>query len=63
MATGTRERGRVEGVMRQMETSLLDGTWPPGSRLPAERALAEQYDVSRNTVREAIQRLAARGLL
>ena len=49
--------------MRQMETSLLDGTWPPGSRLPAERALAEQYDVSRNTVREAIQRLAARGLL
>ncbi|WP_176054123.1 FadR/GntR family transcriptional regulator [Paraburkholderia caribensis] len=63
MATGTRERGRVEGVMRQMETSLLDGTWPPGSRLPAERALAEQYNVSRNTVREAIQRLAARGLL
>jgi GntR family transcriptional repressor for pyruvate dehydrogenase complex len=49
--------------MRQMETSLLDGTWPPGSRLPAERALAGQYDVSRNTVREAIQRLAARGLL
>ena len=63
MATGMRERGRVEGVMRQMETALLDGTWPPGSRLPAERVLAEQHDVSRNTVREAIQRLAARGLL
>ncbi|MEM5436236.1 FadR/GntR family transcriptional regulator [Paraburkholderia diazotrophica] len=63
MATGTRNRGRVEGVMRKMETALLDGTWPPGSRLPAERALAERYDVSRNTVREAIQRLAARGLL
>lgn len=59
----TRERGRVEDVMRQMETALLDGTWPPGSRLPAERTLAEQHDVSRNTVREAIQRLAARGLL
>ena len=49
--------------MRRMETSLLDGTWPAGSRLPAERVLAEQYGVSRNTVREAIQRLAARGLL
>ncbi|MBP0629160.1 FCD domain-containing protein [Cupriavidus sp. AcVe19-1a] len=49
--------------MRQMETALLDGTWPPGTRLPAERVLAEQYAVARNTVREAIQRLAARGLL
>lgn len=63
MATVTQERGRVIGVMRRMETSLLDGTWPPGSRLPAERVLAAQYEVSRNTVREAIQRLAARGLL
>jgi GntR family transcriptional repressor for pyruvate dehydrogenase complex len=58
-----RNRGLVEAVMRQMETALLDGTWPPGTRLPAERVLAEQYAVARNTVREAIQRLAARGLL
>ncbi|MFC4519939.1 FadR/GntR family transcriptional regulator [Cupriavidus pinatubonensis] len=67
MATQTqshgRGRGRVEAVMRQIETALLDGTWPAGARLPAERDLAEQYDVARNTVREAIQRLAARGLL
>ncbi|WP_232346445.1 FadR/GntR family transcriptional regulator [Cupriavidus sp. USMAA2-4] len=56
-------RGRVEAVMRRMETALLDGTWAPGTRLPAERQLAEQYAVARNTVREAIQRLAARGLL
>ncbi|AOZ03851.1 GntR family transcriptional regulator [Cupriavidus sp. USMAHM13] len=49
--------------MRRMETALLDGTWAPGTRLPAERQLAEQYAVARNTVREAIQRLAARGLL
>ncbi|MWL90725.1 FadR/GntR family transcriptional regulator [Cupriavidus sp. SW-Y-13] len=49
--------------MRRMETALLDGTWPVNARLPAERLLAEQYGVSRNTIREAIQRLAARGLL
>lgn len=49
--------------MRQMETALLDGTWGAGTKLPAERVLAEQYDVARNTVREAIQRLAARGLV
>ncbi|MCX4164235.1 MULTISPECIES: FadR/GntR family transcriptional regulator [Paraburkholderia] len=61
--SGTLTRGRVEAVMRRLETALLDGTWSVGMRLPAERVLAEQYDVSRNTVREAIQRLAARGLL
>lgn len=55
--------GRVEAVMRQLETAMLDGTYPANARLPAERTLAEQYEVSRNTVREAIQRLAARGLV
>jgi len=63
MAAGMRERGRVEEVMRKIETALLDGTWPAGTRLPAERVLAETYGVARNTVREATQRLAARGLL
>lgn len=56
-------RGRVETVMRRMETSLLDGTWRAGAKLPSERGLALEYDVARNTVREAIQRLAARGLV
>lgn len=56
-------RGRVEAVMRSLETSMLDGTWPAGARLPAERALAAEHGVARNTIREAIQRLAARGLL
>jgi GntR family transcriptional repressor for pyruvate dehydrogenase complex len=56
-------RNRVEDIMRKLETALLDGTWPVGARLPAERVLAERYDVARNTIREAIQRLAARGLL
>lgn len=60
---GTRSHGRVEAVMRQMETALLDGTWCAGSRLPAERVLAQQYGVARNTVREAIQRLASRSLV
>lgn len=56
-------RGRTEVVMRKIEMALLDGTWPAGARLPAERVLAQQYGVARNTVREATQRLVARGLL
>lgn len=57
------QRGRVEGVMRRIEMALLDGSYPANARLPSERELALRYDVSRNTVREAIQRLAARGLV
>lgn len=63
VATGMQARGQVEAVMRKLEAALLDGRLPAGARLPAERVLAEQYGVSRNTVREATQRLAARGLV
>ncbi len=56
-------RGLVEDVQRRLEQSLLDGRYAANSRLPSERILAEQFAVSRNTVREASQRLVARGLL
>lgn len=56
-------RGRVDAVLRRMETALLDGTWRAGEKLPSERTLALEFAVARNTVREAIQRLAARGLV
>lgn len=42
-------------------TSILDGTYPPGATLPAERLLAEQLGVTRPTLRETLQRLASEG--
>jgi GntR family transcriptional repressor for pyruvate dehydrogenase complex len=42
---------------------ILEGTLKSGERLPAERTLAEQFGVSRPSLREAIQKLAAKGLL
>lgn len=56
-------QGRVAEVTRELEGALLDGSFPANSQLPPERELAERYAVSRNTVREAIQQLSARGLL
>ncbi|MBL8471755.1 MAG: FadR family transcriptional regulator [Rhodocyclaceae bacterium] len=53
----------VQHIVRDFEARLLGGQWKPGLRLPSERELAEQLSVSRGTVREALQRLAARGLL
>ncbi|GAB3626650.1 pyruvate dehydrogenase complex transcriptional repressor PdhR [Pandoraea terrae] len=49
--------------MRDIETKLLEGMWVPGERIPSERALAESMGAARSTVRTALQRLVARGLL
>ena len=37
--------------------------WPEGGRLPTETVLAEQYGVSRPTVRETLARLRDDGLI
>ena len=49
MKETTPAQSRVEATMRLLERALLDGTWPAGTRLPAERVLAEQYAVARRT--------------
>lgn len=48
-------------VASSIAKMIDDGVYPPGSRLPAERDLAEKFDVSRVTVREAQIALQAQG--
>lgn len=50
-------------IVRQIEELILQGVLRPGDRLPAERELAEQLDVSRPTLREALAELDERGLV
>lgn len=52
-----------ETIVDQILQHVLDGTLRPGDRLPAERELAEQFEVSRTAVREAIKALRAKGLV
>jgi len=55
---------RIADVLTErLESMIIEGSLKPGERLPPERTLAEQFEVSRPSVREAIQKLAARGLL
>jgi DNA-binding FadR family transcriptional regulator len=57
-------RGRVaDQIVEDLRRQILNGALPDGSRLPAERELAAQYDVSAPTVREAVRVLTAMGLL
>jgi GntR family negative regulator for fad regulon and positive regulator of fabA len=46
---------------RVLITSILNGTYPPGTLLPNERSLALLMGVTRPTLRETLQRLAGEG--
>ncbi|MEJ7930595.1 FCD domain-containing protein [Ramlibacter sp. AN1015] len=52
-----------EEIAMQIRQELADGRLKVGSRLPAERALALQFGVSRNTLREALRSLEHAGLI
>lgn len=58
-----RQRRLSDDIVEQLEGMILEGTLKSGERLPAERALAERFGVSRPSLREAIQKLTAKGLL
>lgn len=47
----------------KLEQRILNGRWPAGSRIPAERELAAQFQVSRQTVREALDEIERAGLV
>jgi len=53
----------AEAVINQIEDLIVQGVLRPGDQLPAERDLAQQLDVSRPSLRDAIKELEKRGLL
>lgn len=50
-------------IEQELERLIVEGTLSPGQQLPPERELAKQFEVSRPSIREAIQRLEAKRLL
>lgn len=50
-------------IATQLTDGIARGMHEPGSRLPAEHALAEQFGVNRHTVRRALSSMAAQGLV
>jgi GntR family transcriptional repressor for pyruvate dehydrogenase complex len=52
-----------ERVIQQLTRLIEEGVLQPGDQLPSERELSEELQVSRGTVREAVQFLGALGLV
>jgi DNA-binding FadR family transcriptional regulator len=50
-------------IAHDLRKRISQGEWPAGVRLPTERSLAQSYDVSRNTIRRALDELEGHGLL
>lgn len=53
----------VDTVVDALRAQLAAGEWKVGDRIPTEHALAEQLQVGRNTVREAVRVLVHAGML
>ncbi len=52
-----------DAVAASLERRILEGSLRPGDRLPPERELATEFGVSRPSLREAIQKLASKGMV
>ena len=50
-------------ITEELESMIIDGRLLAGQKLPPERELAEKFAVSRPSLREAIQKLEAKGLV
>lgn len=58
------QRRRIaEEVARQLRSTILQGKYQPGDKLPPERKLAESLGVNRATLREALHALEQTGLV
>ena len=61
--TSIRPEKLADAVARHIQELILEGALPPGERLLPERDLAAKLDVSRPSLRDALDRLLDLGLL
>lgn len=52
-----------QSILRDLETQIQGGVWPPGSQIPFEQDLARQYGCSRMTVNKVMTQLVSAGLI
>ena len=58
-----RQAKATEEVLAQLKEAILSGVYKAGDKLPSEREMTEQFQVSRGVVREAIRALQVTGYI
>jgi GntR family transcriptional repressor for pyruvate dehydrogenase complex len=58
-----RNQKLADAIAEHLEQLILEGSLRPGEKLAPERELAEKLEVSRPSLREALEKLQARGLI
>jgi DNA-binding FadR family transcriptional regulator len=63
MSTSANQKKASLEVANEVKRKIMNNDFPVGSRLPAERVLAEEFQTSRSTVREALRALEINGII
>lgn len=50
-------------LAHELRGRITSGQWPPGTLVPSETRLSQEYEVGRGTVRRAVALLRAEGLV
>lgn len=63
LESGTARKGLPDIVFERMLRAIKSGAYKPDERLPTEHELANEFEVSRPVIREALRRLREQGLI
>ncbi len=56
-------KSTVQKIVENFTDSLIENNVSPGEKIPSEKKLMDQFDVSRGTIRQALQILISMGVL
>ncbi|MCO6541114.1 MAG: GntR family transcriptional regulator [Lactobacillus sp.] len=59
----TKVRTKYEAVMADLREKIMTGTYPIDTKLPSEEELKQIYNVSRITIRQAVEGLVSDGII
>ncbi|MDU4696181.1 MAG: substrate-binding domain-containing protein [Paenibacillus sp.] len=63
MSESTSSKPMYEKIFDDVKRQILDQSYKPGDRIPSEKELAEEYQVSRITSKRALEMLAAEHII
>ena len=63
MMSAIKKLSAVDEVFKSLHDQIVSGTLKEGDKLPPQNILAEQFSVSRHTLREAVNKLITMGFL